>query len=178
MWIRSSITNAPIWLPIDVPRLTRPPTSSGSWAWVEAIDPYASIVPPPMATIHPLEEHDPRLAAIARGRRVAVPARSFALVAPRMVRNSARPRLRGRVAVSLVGGSSWKSGTPDLWLDGEPLAYLETLAHSPYRWVQRWTEDKPVWFTSDGGDLWRLVRVARRRDGDLVVELEAVSCLR
>lgn len=177
MWIRSSINHAPIWLPIDVSRLTSPPRLSGAWTWVQAIGQYASIVPPPMATIHPLEEDDPRLATISLGRRVAVPARSFALVAPRMVRSSvSRQRLRGRVAVSLVGGSSWKSGTPDMWLDGEPLAFLETVAHSPYRWIGRWTEGKPVWFTSDGTDLWRLVRVARRRDGDLVVDLEAVSC--
>ena len=67
------------------------------------------------------------------------------------------------------------SGTPLIWLDGEPFAFLRNIEYSVYAWVQRWNRgERPVLFTMSGHDLWRVVRVVPDADGNLVVDVVEV----
>jgi len=156
------------------PARLRQPPGPGRWSWSVNRDRYTPMVAPPSIALHPLEPQDPRLVSLRAGGTIALPRRTFLFWNPTSVRsNSGRRRFRGRVAVSIGDGNV--SGTPLIWLDGEPFAFLRNIEYSVYAWVQRWSRgERPVLFTMSGHDLWRVVRVVPDADGNLAVDVVEV----
>ena len=84
----------------------------------------------------------------------------------------ASAQIFGRVAVSLAGGATWKSGTPGLWIDGEPFGFLVRAADSIYGWVRRASEGELPWATVDGTSLRSVAAMWREPRGYLSVALD------
>jgi hypothetical protein len=175
----SPTVDTPAGLPIDAPTQMTPPAPFGAWSWSTVLGRYVRIAAPRFFPIHPIAARDQRIIALANGERVAVPGAVFLLWEPVVV-----PALhlchRGRVAVSIGGGCPWTAGVPDLWLDGEPFAFLRSAAAwstlaSLYAWVRTWIEGREaVWFTLEGRTLWKLIAFSSEAGphGYRVVELE------
>ncbi|HEY4180220.1 MAG TPA: hypothetical protein VGM90_25430 [Kofleriaceae bacterium] len=170
-FIRHPTTGTPVFLPIDSPTLAQPPSRYGDWQWSLEHGGYRP-VERRFFELHPIEEGDSRFHQIACGERVSVNGPTFRLWMPEFIA-AERLRHRGLVAVSLAGGSPWKQGTPDLWLAGEPLAFLRRLEDSVYDWVRRCADDSTTWFTYEGASLWQLMSIGRYPgDERLVVDVE------
>lgn len=157
-------------------RLTPSPAPIGDWLWSVDHGRYRLLPqspPIPRLELHPLERHDHRLEVLACGGRISLPRPSFQLwdYRERVSLVDGRRRLRGRVARAVDG---WDvTGTPTLYLDGEPWALLRNIETSIYTWMRRWVdgERRSVRFTTTGGDLWRLVGVNRTAEGEVVIDL-------